>query len=265
MNSFVEDGVVTLRVGPSEKTHDRIVHRTLLRQHSPFFDSALQKDWKENKSNIIELPEDDVKIVDLYISWVYRQNPFVHPVPCQCSKNFRELERFTVGAWQFGDKVLDHPFCDLVIDVALAHGGATQIYPLPLFSATFDTSARDAPVHNLLGDAFVYLAKPKWLDAIVCSAEAYKEIARRCMSDGYILNGEKFTPSNAPWIKDPCVYHLHKKNGGICYKDKVEWGKDIVVSVYCSTIFRPVCSKLTGNQMTPPMADDEQAKKKRKM
>jgi len=70
LNSFVQDGVFALRIGPPEGTHDRIVHTSLLCQRSPFFESALQKDWKENKSNIIELPGDDVEIVDLYIAWV---------------------------------------------------------------------------------------------------------------------------------------------------------------------------------------------------
>jgi len=222
----VRDGVVTLRVGSPGATQDLFVHKTLLCQYSPFFESALKQDWKESKDNVIELPEDDVMIVDLYIAWLYGKNPFAHPHPCQCKDGPANIfKQLSVGAWKFGDKVLDHLFCDLVIDMALLYGERGGNFSVNLFFASFHASALNDPVHNLLGDSFVYLAPSYWLKGREGSAEAYKEIAERMLKEG-----NRYGPDEAPWFTDPCLYHWHKKHGGACYKDKVDWGKDIVVS-----------------------------------
>jgi len=162
-------------------------------------------------------------------------------VPCQCGNDESKAEGFgdlLTEAWRFSDKVLDHLFCDLVIDVSVMHGLRTGKFAVAMFFATFDTSIRSAPVHSLLGDAFVYLGTPAWLNNPKCSLEGCREIARRFMSDGYEYSGINFQEENVPWTKDPCVYHWHKMNGGICYKEKVDWGRNIVVSACCLIVIR---------------------------
>jgi len=53
------------------------------------------------------------------------------------------------------------------------------------------------------------------------SEEAYKDI-----TNAFIMKKDSETDStNPPWNSDACVYHWHKKEGGVCYKDKGHWSK----------------------------------------
>jgi len=126
---------------------------------------------------------------------------------------------------------MDHDFCDMVVDVMLMHTERISYAPVDSIFQMFDLSAPHAPVRKLLGDAFVFMGRPGWLKDTEGSAEAHKEIAK------HILERGTKCPRDAPWRKDACVYHRHKEHGEICYKDKVEWGEDIVVSACLSYRF----------------------------
>lgn len=63
------DTMVVLKVGP-ERTEFR-VHRGLLCQSSPYFRAALEGDFKEAETQIIEWPEEKPETVRIFQLWLY--------------------------------------------------------------------------------------------------------------------------------------------------------------------------------------------------
>ncbi|KAL1642373.1 hypothetical protein SLS58_005447 [Diplodia intermedia] len=47
------------------------VHRTLICAFSPFFAAACRGPWKENRSGVVALPEQDPATFELYVKWLY--------------------------------------------------------------------------------------------------------------------------------------------------------------------------------------------------
>jgi len=195
-----------------------LVHKALLVQHSAFFASALEHDWKESKSNLVEFPEDSIETFDLYIAWLYGRNPFPHVGQCECKgdrltrlKNDHTL----IDAWMLGDKLLDYDFRDMVVDSLFQHSDAINGWPAKTFIKIFKASAEDDPVHQMLVDVLLYDTSPDWIDISTFTVAAYKTIIR-----AFLKHGTQLKPEDAPWRHDPCVYHWHKKNGGSCYKEK---------------------------------------------
>lgn len=64
-------GTVNIKVGPDERNF--IVHRDLLRHHSPYFDGALGGSFKESEGNLIRLPENKPDVFELFVGWLYAQ------------------------------------------------------------------------------------------------------------------------------------------------------------------------------------------------
>jgi len=195
------------------------VHKSLLTQHSAFFAGALEHDWKESKSNLVEFPEDTIEIFDLYIAWLYGKNPFSHVGQCECKDDVSLHDKYDlnlVDAWILGDKLLDYDFCDMVVDSLLRHSDAATIgLPIKTFFNMFKASAEDNPVRQMLVDVLLYDTGPSWIDISTFTVAAYKTIIR-----DFLKHGTQLSADDAPWRHDPCVYHWHKKNGGSCYKEK---------------------------------------------
>lgn len=131
--SLTPDAYVTLRDGPVDHAQDRLVHKNLLCENSSFFKAAIGGQWREKDNECIELPDDEVEVVDWYLAWLYGKNPFAHPSPCECLNDDALVQDFDTSlllAWQFGNKILDHAFCDLIVDSYLIHSQRVNGYLL---------------------------------------------------------------------------------------------------------------------------------------
>jgi hypothetical protein len=72
---------ITVRVGSPDyadstkaattKTKDYIVHESVIRRHSPFFDAAMSKDWKAAQERLVPLPKHKPSTFELYLGWIY--------------------------------------------------------------------------------------------------------------------------------------------------------------------------------------------------
>jgi len=125
------------------------------------------------------------------------------------------------SAWLLGDKVLDHDFCDMLIDSFLDHALSTYMFSTAELFRLYKVCATDVPVRQFLIDVHVYAAVPEWYDdgGEVLSEEVYRNITAALTA----RKGMQSNMENAPWLVDPCRYHWHKKEGGTCYKDKAHW------------------------------------------
>jgi len=63
------DDLITLKVGQEKKVFT--VHKRILCDSSPFFESACKPEWMISDERIIELPEDDPVAIDHMLYWMY--------------------------------------------------------------------------------------------------------------------------------------------------------------------------------------------------
>jgi len=221
--------MVTVRVGTNEPK-DFYIHKERLCQYSPFFKSALDRDWSEAKSNTINLPDDTAETFGIYCEWLYNISPFrVSDVLIgQDSKQrfaafHRDSDRY-YHAYVFGDKVLDPKFTDMLIDRWMANMKKWNFYPVDELFKIFNLSAKGHPVRQLLIDVMLYTAHegwsgfPFWNDAN--NLEALSEITKAFIRQ----RGAPLDRTNPPFHKqDMCKYHSHAGTDNPCYKAQEEW------------------------------------------
>jgi hypothetical protein len=113
---MIDDRIVTIRVGPEESARNFSVHEAILREHSPFFRTALEKKWREGRSRRIDLPHDDGDVVAAYLDWLYFKHIASKPVaPPQLPMDDGEFD-FLARLYCFAEKAMCDAFADDVID-----------------------------------------------------------------------------------------------------------------------------------------------------
>ncbi|CAK1360416.1 hypothetical protein CB0940_06468 [Cercospora beticola] len=107
--------IIAVVAGQDERSATFHVHEDLLREHSHFFDAALNHQWKEAQERKITLPEDNPDVVDVYVQWLYGDT-----VKDALTKTLGGPRRFRSAVWAvaylFGDKIQDRPFSNAVME-----------------------------------------------------------------------------------------------------------------------------------------------------
>jgi len=222
--------MVTVRVGTKEPK-DFHIHKQRLCQYSPFFKGALDKDWSEAKSNVIELPDDTVEIFEIYCDWLYNISPFRESASPSVQHAAQSLDAFRLEstryyeAYMFGDKVLDVAFTDMLIDNLVMHMNSCALYPVFQLFKIFQLSASGHPVRQLLIDVVLYDGQERWLEKAcwndVDNREAILEITKALVRQ----KGKLVNKADAPYLKtNICRYHSHTGTDTPCYKTQRGWG-----------------------------------------
>ncbi|CAN9100853.1 unnamed protein product [Alternaria alternata] len=92
--SFESTSAVTIRVGKTPNTKDFIAHESFLTSRSEFFRRAMNGNWKEAETRVIDLPDDTAKTFACYINYVYTGQ-----LPTS-SKTTSELKKLTMDEFQ---------------------------------------------------------------------------------------------------------------------------------------------------------------------
>ncbi|KAK5134964.1 hypothetical protein LTR08_005916 [Meristemomyces frigidus] len=80
------------------------VHEAVLRQSSSFFNTALNKEWKEGQEHAVELPDYDACVFEQYVQWLYTARIACMPANNEQSNyGFGRLTRLYV----LGEKLMD--------------------------------------------------------------------------------------------------------------------------------------------------------------
>lgn len=87
----------------------------LLRENSGFFAAALKKDWREGQKRVVKLPEEDSKIFNFWLNWLYCRRLHLATGPDEDRLDGRFLEE-AIRAYALGSVLLDFDFMDAVID-----------------------------------------------------------------------------------------------------------------------------------------------------
>ncbi|KAI9658960.1 MAG: hypothetical protein M1821_001920 [Bathelium mastoideum] len=113
--NFYDSGpFVTINVGPSEEVEKEkrssfFVYEKHLTHHSTFFRKALSGPWTESISRVIELPEDEPKVFQLFVQWLYTED-YAHYSDCAAPKEYH------YKLYVFADKLQVPALKNCVID-----------------------------------------------------------------------------------------------------------------------------------------------------
>lgn len=164
------------------------MHKTLLREASGFFASAVKEEWSKGRKQRIPLPDDNALVVDLYLQWLYTRRIITRErlvgedkeakeeKQCEEEKedgvekkeeegmNGHEFEVLP-GAFVFGEKVQDGDFKDAVVD-ALIHTVAApdekgvRWYPIAQsVDRAYTGTPAGSPIRRLLVDMYTFMVE----------------------------------------------------------------------------------------------------------
>ncbi|KAK4495737.1 hypothetical protein PRZ48_013005 [Zasmidium cellare] len=209
---IIDDRIVTLNVGPGPTTTDFAVHEAILREHSPFFRTALDKKWREGRSRIIELPYDDADVVAAYVDWLYFKRIASKPVsPPELPIDDGEYQ-FLARMYAFGEKVQADSFCDNVID-AMAQktddvaADGTRTFPShSAIMALYNGTPTDSPARQFVIDMYAEFGAEKWVpkEAEFNNLEFLTDLARALLdrSQASSLHKQSNYPRRRKWYKN---------------------------------------------------------------
>jgi hypothetical protein len=186
------------------------VHEGIIRASSSFFDKAVAGEWKESVQRTINLPDDEPKILKLYIHWLYYGT-----LPVFCDEpgllgNSEYLD--LVKAYVLADKLLDTRFQDTAIDAIIekscsnAKDGA-RWYPVgEVIEYAYRNTTESAPVRELLVDMYAKHGHSEWLHDWADSASVPRPFLLRLASKLLDRQGDSAKPLEA------YKYHSHGNN-----------------------------------------------------
>jgi hypothetical protein len=200
-----------------------LVHETLFRSQSPFFEAALGKEWKEAEERVVKLPEHAPKAFEVYLRWVYS-----HRIRLSLPTNTNQetIETFGVlcRAYVLGDVLRDYDFKDAIVD-AITHFYQLAGWRLPTEHSAYiyENTPPEAKIRRVL--VFLAVGVNGELEASIHKKECRKftnvdflsdvveQMSKRLDADQY----SDINPLEAGWRA--CQYHEHG-TANDCYKIK---------------------------------------------
>lgn len=205
---------VIVKVGqPATVFH---VNEERIAESSEFFKAALKKEWPSGRNRTAELPDEDPKIFNVYLNWIYAR--------VLCLDITTEEERVDsavtlrkVAAHALGDMLMDSDFKDAVTDAFLVYtltlDKDNNTCYLPhvnvrnkLYSNTTPGSKlRQSLVHRMMRSNSASLVEEKDCTAFLV------DVTKKML--------EKDTES-ALAAAAKCKYHEHAEGDEHCYRTK---------------------------------------------
>lgn len=144
--------VVTVNVGSDNAEENTFVpHAELLSFYSPFFKTMMSGNWPEAKTGIINLPDDDPDVFDVFQNWLYGHGLVL-------DGDQMNDTAFILSLWVFGDKVQVHGFQNCAIEAlrsAIIQPSARS-FRLKDIQVAFANSGEGSPLRKLIVDLYVW-------------------------------------------------------------------------------------------------------------
>jgi hypothetical protein len=136
----------------------------VLVKHSPFFAKALQGSFKEGKTKVIELPEDEPMSFSCFANWTCKEASlsFVGISDSEMNHNMKMQDLAKV--WIFAEKVRAAPFQNFVMDIILDRYKdykGTNI-SLDTFNYIFDNTMDGSQLRHIFVDFANHKMSPSW-------------------------------------------------------------------------------------------------------
>ncbi|KAI4132095.1 MAG: hypothetical protein LQ347_002704 [Umbilicaria vellea] len=195
--------LLTIEAGEGENMETFYVHTHLICAHSSFFRAACTDNWREGFENLVRLPTEKPKIVELYLQWLYT---FVLPYP---KLKPRGVWENLVELYLLGEKVQDQTLKNMIIDIFVTGWKYTSGCRWLSYAHTrlSEDAADNTSLRRLVIDLFVYgdvTSKAFEEEKENFSKEACFEITMAMLKKGESLY------RRAPYFADRCTYHVHE-------------------------------------------------------
>ncbi|RDW92789.1 BTB/POZ domain-containing protein [Aspergillus mulundensis] len=189
-------------VGEQRKTF--VVHEAALREFSPFFDKALTGEWKEARERVVQLPEEDPEVFDIFVHWVYcGKLPFsIDEHTGDIDAEYMELAK----AYVFGEKLLSPEFQDRVVDVVVEKSRADRNHRhwmesclgMDVVRYVYGHTLEGTPLRKLVVDIFFEYGDKTWLDGEIdvpqpfTRALAMHHLAGRVWDENWVYSSFRY-------------------------------------------------------------------------
>ncbi|KAM3421531.1 hypothetical protein BST61_g1920 [Cercospora zeina] len=167
--------IITVAVGQGELPVEFHVHEDLLREHSGFFEAALNGQWKEAQERKIKLPEDNPDVVDVYVQWLYG-GKIEAAVPEAARHSGWMRSVFWAYLYVFSDKIQDLSFANAVMEAWTMYideprAGSKRIYSsLDCVEVIYEHTASGSPARQFLVHVWTTCGRSGWFDVDGCEA-----------------------------------------------------------------------------------------------
>jgi len=98
-------GTATSVHSPADLSVSWFLPKRLISHHSPFLAAACNRDFKECRENLIELPDDKPTVFALFVEWLYYGDYSIDPLSSS-SHNGTDSVSVDAECWVLGDKLL---------------------------------------------------------------------------------------------------------------------------------------------------------------
>ncbi|OCL08416.1 hypothetical protein AOQ84DRAFT_388851 [Glonium stellatum] len=206
---------IEVLVGPEEETF--MLHETLVRTQSRFFNNAMSREWKESAERRIRLPSESPDIFSLYQNWIYaRKIPTALNEPGR--KGHAEYIRLS-QAYCLGEMLMDTTFKDAIVDAIISKAVTPAAdddcwYPDgKAIGLIYDGTPKDSPARELLVAFYHCCGDSDWITK-------EDDLPKDFLMDLTIalLDGRPKPEDRYPWkLLDTCQWHSHGKETA-CYK-----------------------------------------------
>ncbi|QDS75897.1 hypothetical protein FKW77_002473 [Venturia effusa] len=145
---------------PSQIGHNRanaivksyVVHETIIRAESPFFEAALSKEWKESQERVVKLPEQYPEAFDIYVRWIYSGKLLISRIDLTEISDFVILTSNLSRAYILGDVLQDTDFKDAIIDSYFDIKKSAKWIPTSGVKFIFDNTSKKSSLRRMLVD-----------------------------------------------------------------------------------------------------------------
>lgn len=169
----------------------------------------------------ITLAEDDPAVFGVYINWIYEKT-----ISTDIGQDTALIQRerlLLIKAYILGDMIGDDHFCDAAIDGIIRVCRERHRYFSNENIVLIYESCRDgSKLRKLVVDQWLHKSGGSWITRPLDKIQkeffmeatcAFVRARKRPVFD--LILSEK-----APWLLDPCAYHLHEMSSKDCYLNK---------------------------------------------
>jgi len=193
-------------------TKTYVVHESLFREASPFFEAAIGREWKEAEDRAVKLPEHTPEAFEIYLRWVYAHR-ILQPSPIVSLDNILVNVHNLSRAYVLGDVLLDPDFKDAIIDALSILCAANTWIPFNEAKYLYENTQKGALIQ-------LWIVRRSKQNEDVLTTSMHEENSRKYLTVDFLCDIRELSDE---WISlapnDTCVYHEHGESK-LCYKIK---------------------------------------------
>ena len=182
-----------------------MVHTELLCHYSPFFKAAISGNWTEAKTGVVNLPNDEPRIFEIFQSYIYAGS--LDLLPEQVSD-----ASLLVALWVFADKMQFPGLQNAAIE-ALRHQACNppSHFRLKDLQYAFDNTTEASPLRKFITDLYVWDAAidvsiSTWLEERYPKAFIVGVVEGYCRQ--FLRPGLKTLAGKRPYAMNARLYYM---------------------------------------------------------